>query len=256
MANEGDVDGGHRLGNFPNYYKFHPVEQRLKLFPPNLFVALFQALGSPRALFLLDVGCNEGDLSIALYHHVKRELGTSTTVRILGTDIDTTLVNRAVEKSKDIAADVSFIAMDYMEEQTSKYKLDEYLRLHGATYFDFISLFSITMWIHINHGAEGLNRFLRQSIDLTRACLLVEPQPRKCYKTARTRCRKQNLTPPTYLEQSFIEDTAKSESTNEIIKQMLMGTTRTMDCFDWGTEDWGRSLLLFRKIDALEGDVG
>ena len=123
MANEGDVDGGHRLGNFPNYYKFHPVEQRLKLFPPNFFVALFQALGSPRALFLLDVGCNEGDLSIALYHHVKRELGTSTTVRILGTDIDTTLVNRAVEKSKDIAADVSFIAMDYMEEQTSKYKL-------------------------------------------------------------------------------------------------------------------------------------
>ena len=269
-------DGGHLLGNFKNYYAFHPVEQRLKLFPQNFFVNLHESLGFPRELFLLDVGCNEGDLSIAIYFQAKDELATAArecVVKMLGTDIDTVLISRAIEKSEYVKADVHFIAMDFMD-QVSIGKLRSYLEQYGAMSFDFISLFSITMWIHVNFGWDGLSRFLKQSLDLTRAYLLVEPQPRKCYRSARTRCRRQKLTPPKFLEQSFLEDTSKSESTDEIVRQMLQSNCHdgnvnerdiksTIDvsneilnneeistalrCDSWGTEDWGRSLLLFEK---------
>ena len=260
-------DGGHLLGNFKNYYAFHPVEQRLNLFPQNFFVNLHESLGYPKQLFLLDVGCNEGDLSIAIYFHAKKELNTAARecqVKMLGTDIDAVLINRAYEKSREIEFDVHFIAMDYMD-QDSTGELHLFLRQHGVTSFDFVSLFSITMWIHVNFGWDGLSEFLRRSLDLTRACLLVEPQPRKCYRSARTRCRRQKLNPPPFLEKSFSEDTSRSESTDEIVRQILLSNIQvepgaigsilkekvdsiaTIQCVNWGTEDWGRSLLLFEK---------
>jgi hypothetical protein len=44
------------------------------------------------------------------------------------------------------------------------------------TGFSFISLFSITMWIHLNFGDRGLEIFLRRSVDLLdlgRGALLI-----------------------------------------------------------------------------------
>ena len=32
--------------------------------------------------------------------------------------------------------------------------------------FSFVSLFSITMWIHLNFGTDGLDRFLLKSVSL------------------------------------------------------------------------------------------
>ena len=135
-------DGGHLLGNFKNYYSFHPVAHRLKLFPQNFFTDLHESQGFPKELFLLDVGCNEGDLSIAIYFHAQSELtGASRDckVKMIGTDIDDTLIDRAIEKSKHIEADVLFLAMDYMD-LGSEEKLRSVLRLYGATSFDFVSV--------------------------------------------------------------------------------------------------------------------
>ena len=48
--------------------------------------------------------------------------------------------------------------------------------LSNLTGFSFVSLFSITMWIHLNFGTDGLDRFLLKSVGLlqtTGGCLLV-----------------------------------------------------------------------------------
>lgn len=45
--------GAVRYGNFINYYKFHPVEERLKLLPQNVWDS-----GSKH--ICLDIGCNSG----------------------------------------------------------------------------------------------------------------------------------------------------------------------------------------------------
>jgi hypothetical protein len=42
---------------------------------------------------------------------------------------------------------------------------------------------SVTMWIHLNHGDDGLSRFLEVVASYTHY-LLLEPQPWKCYQTA------------------------------------------------------------------------
>lgn len=56
-----------------------------------------------------------------------------------------------------------------------------------------MSLFSMTMWMHLHHGDEGLGTFLTRCCARTR-CLLVEPQPWKCYKSAKRRLKSLGLT--------------------------------------------------------------
>ena len=145
------TDGeGHLVGNFPNYYNFHPVEQRTSMFAECYWRELWDAVGKPDSLILLDVGCNEGDLSFAMYCLARTALsGENCVVKLLGVDIDGMLVERATKKfSKE--GDVTFMAMDYMNSEISDGILKQYLAGHGAISFDFVSLFSITMWIHIN----------------------------------------------------------------------------------------------------------
>ena len=47
--------------------------------------------------------------------------------------------------------------------------------------FDFASLFSTTMWIHIHGGDDGLRRALGNICRCTKSFVLVEPQPSKWY---------------------------------------------------------------------------
>lgn len=51
-------------GNFHTYYKFNPTEERMQYLPENLASQIIQSGSSDFSL--LDIGCNEGDLTIAL----------------------------------------------------------------------------------------------------------------------------------------------------------------------------------------------
>lgn len=52
---KGDNPGAVRYGNFINYYQFHPVENRMKSFPTNIW-----KLGHEKTCVCLDIGCNAG----------------------------------------------------------------------------------------------------------------------------------------------------------------------------------------------------
>jgi hypothetical protein len=49
--------GAARHGNFINYYEFHPVEERLRLLPPDLASRVAPREGPT---LVLDAGCNAG----------------------------------------------------------------------------------------------------------------------------------------------------------------------------------------------------
>jgi hypothetical protein len=53
--------------------------------------------------------------------------------------------------------------------------------------FNLVSAFSVTMWVHLHYGDDGLQQLLKW---LSSHCyhMLIEPQPWKCYKTALKRC--------------------------------------------------------------------
>merc|ERR550519_279359 len=59
----------------------------------------------------------------------------------------------------------------------------------NKTKFDLVVLFSVTMWIHLNHGDKGLEQFL-VIVSRLGQHVLMEPQPWKCYQTAARRMRK------------------------------------------------------------------
>ena len=52
--------GAAPFGNFPQYSRFHPPEQRLRLLPPELLRRLFPQSPESRPILGLDVGCNSG----------------------------------------------------------------------------------------------------------------------------------------------------------------------------------------------------
>jgi SAM-dependent methyltransferase len=148
---------GHLCGNFHNYYNFHPPEQRTSFIPASHFVDLWRSLGQPTRLLLLDVGCNEGNLSIQLQRLASTDLQEhSCQVQLLGVDIDPELIERARAKSDD--ASIQFLVADVMSS-SGRAALREYLDSNSSSTFDFVSLFSITMWIHINFGNDVRIRY-------------------------------------------------------------------------------------------------
>lgn len=50
--------------------------------------------------------------------------------------------------------------------------------------YDVISCFSVSKWIHLQHGDKGLQTLFRRAYDLLRddGCFILEPQPWKSYK--------------------------------------------------------------------------
>ena len=160
-AFELDAMKGHKYGNFHSYYAFHAQESRTLLIPQNFFLSLWESQGQPAAFSLLDVGCNEGNLTLELYNRAVSELPAHVHCFALGVDLDPILIDRATQKTSDIPQ-ISFQTVDIMsvEEGSGVSLIENYCIVKGISGFSFVSLFSITMWIHLNHGDIGFERFL------------------------------------------------------------------------------------------------
>ena len=181
---------GHQYGNYHQYYNFHPAEDRLKLLPLNFFYNQWIYCGQPSNYYLLDIGCNDGTLSDKLLKQVQSELQSYNVLcYLLGIDIDEDLINKANEQYAQTNSNIKFLALDILSLQSNN-DLSSYLKSYNITHFNFISLFSITMWVHLNKGDEGLKTLLKHTSYLTNNTLLIEPQLWKCYKNASKRCRK------------------------------------------------------------------
>ena len=162
-----DESKGHKFGNFHSYYTFHEQQSRTKLIPSNFFASLWKAQGSPATFSIVDIGCNEGNLTLELYDRAVAELPPHVCCLVLGIDLDSDLIGRANGKSCDIS-NVSFCTVDIMSEEDDggMNLIRSYCIEKGIKGFSFASLFSITMWIHLNHGDVGFEKFLNISARL------------------------------------------------------------------------------------------
>ncbi|OXU19609.1 hypothetical protein TSAR_005776, partial [Trichomalopsis sarcophagae] len=96
------------------------------------------------------------DLTLELHKFLSSRL-PGCEVSILGIDLDPVLIGRARQKN-DRPESVSFECLDFFADERQSV-LSSYLRKHQVERFDCSYCFSITMWIHLNHGDAGLERF-------------------------------------------------------------------------------------------------
>lgn len=187
-------DLGHRLGNFHNYYSFHPPSNRLQHMEgilshlkdtssrKRLRVSSDEnQKASSTAFCYCDLGCNEGDLTIEISKAFQEAL--QQPVEFIGMDIDPELIERATKKWEDVPGTLT----GSFESGNICTNLDRLLE-DGS--MDLISLLSTTMWIHVHAGDDGLKSVLEQLCRKSKRYLIIEPQPSKCYRNAMTRLRK------------------------------------------------------------------
>lgn len=229
----------HILGNYHKYYTFHPVSSRIDLLKgKNLFLSLWQAMDQPDSFSILDIGCNEGDLSLAIRDLAVSELPSHVTTSVFGVDLDPYLIKLAQEKSSSNPR-ASFKRVDF----TDSHQIDAFNSEINSNLFHLVTIFSTTMWIHINHGDSGLQTFFLQASGFlkTNGVMLIEPQPGRCYTNAAKRCRKMGLEMPLYL---YSIDKVQINST--IIEMMKKVGLDKNICL--GEEEWGRPLIVFHKM--------
>ncbi|XP_063997798.1 RNA 5'-monophosphate methyltransferase [Pogoniulus pusillus] len=243
-AGPGAAPGAAPYGNFPNYSRFHPPEERLRLLPAGLLRSLFPT--EPRPLLALDVGCNSGELSVALYRHLlglpegSADLSQpADDLKLLCCDIDPTLVARA-QQGSPFPTHISFATLDIMDPPARAALLGSYLRRFGRSAFDLCFCMSLTMWIHLHHGDGGLQQLLALLSSLC-SYLLLEPQPWRCYRAAARRQRR--------LGRGGLEHFCSLGIRGDMAQELSLILTR--DCSmqlvaSFGPTSWGRSLLLFR----------
>ena len=99
---------------------------------------------------------------------------------ILGIDLAPVLVARVKEANK-YSSNVTYKCVNYMNDSENTISL--YLKQHSKNYFDVVFCFSVTVWIHLNYGDEGLRQFLI-SVSMHTNIVVIEPKPWKCYRTA------------------------------------------------------------------------
>ncbi|KAL7302329.1 hypothetical protein TKK_0004992 [Trichogramma kaykai] len=175
--------GASRYGNFCNYYQFHPAEVRVKQLPLDL---LSSTENDGKKFVALDIGCNAGNLTVELHKCLSEKLPDKE-IAILGIDLDPTLIERAREQNTRPES-IAFECLDFFSDERENV-LAAFLQRHGVDEFDATFCFSVTMWIHLNHGDAGLERFLGDVARRSRM-ILIEPQPWKCYRNAARRLKR------------------------------------------------------------------
>ncbi|XP_049589781.1 pre-miRNA 5'-monophosphate methyltransferase isoform X1 [Syngnathus scovelli] len=235
-ANENVCDpGAAPYGNFINYYSFNPPENRLSLIPRTLL----RDLGyndSRQTTLLLDVGCNSGELSVALYKHLV-ETPSRTNVHLLGVDLDETLIRRAKENNT-LQEGVTFAPLDITGNCVP---LREHLARHGCSVFHLTLCLAVTMWVHLNHGDAGLLQLLSRLATFSRH-LLLEAQPWKCYRSAARRLRKLGRSDFDHFKSLNVRGDMSEHAREHLEKHCDMEMVRS-----FGSTTWDRKLLLFKR---------
>lgn len=179
-------------------------------------------------------------MTIALHDYLTKSVGI-TECRILGVDIDPTLIERACDKNS--LENITFKCLDIMSENSnSQNALIQFLEGENCNRFDIVFCFSITMWIHLNHGDDGLKRFLKKVSDLSNF-LVIEPQPWKCYKTAVKRFKLGKS------EFSKFKELQIREKVEEEIEAFILQHCGLEKVKESDRTDWGRKLIFFKRID-------
>lgn len=156
----------------------------------------------------------------------------------MGIDIDPVLIERAKEKNS--VENIEFFHLNFMDSQERINLLNEYLQKHHINKFNVCFCFSITMWIHLNHGDDGLRKFLETISEISDS-IVIEPQPWKCYKSAVKRMKQCNKVFPHFTNLK-LRNNIENDIENIIIK---CGATKI---YESPKTRWGRKLLVFKCV--------
>ncbi|KAF2894404.1 hypothetical protein ILUMI_11770 [Ignelater luminosus] len=229
----GENPGAVQYGNFINYYQFHPPENRINLLPETIW-------NTDKTFVGLDIGCNAGNLTLMLYEFLTKII--KKPCYILGIDIDPILIERANEENSN--DNIKFICLDFMDSKNRDALISEYLASHGVNKFSAIFCFSLTMWIHLNHGDSGLLSFLQQICTLSEM-VIIEPQPWKCYRAAVKRMKQNNEEFPEYKKLKIRNDI---ENTIEnVLLNCCNGVSKILETERTG---WDRKVLFFNVVKS------
>uniref|UniRef100_A0AC35TWM9 RNA methyltransferase n=1 Tax=Rhabditophanes sp. KR3021 TaxID=114890 RepID=A0AC35TWM9_9BILA len=165
-----------RYGNYNRYYGRRKPDEATKMDPRLLLI--------PKTVFekkkVLDIGCNVGPVTLAIAKHYAPQM-------ILGIDIDSSLIGVARKnirhycekdvkieglypasffKNADVAKEdkpTEFFKADFPDNvwfQHENYVLPTDTHLEGVEEeYNVIVAFSLTKWVHLNFGDDGLKRF-------------------------------------------------------------------------------------------------
>lgn len=154
----------------------------------------------------------------------------------MGIDIDPILVERANEKNK--TDNIQFYCMDFMDDN-SLILIKDYLKKRKLSKFDAVFCFSITMWIHLNYGDDGLKRFLKEICNLGEL-IIIEPQPWKCYKSAVKRMKLSNSVFPLFKELQI------TQGVENEIDQFILENCKAVKLYESKRSEWGRKVIVFK----------
>ncbi|GAA6007910.1 hypothetical protein JCM11491_006535 [Sporobolomyces phaffii] len=172
-------------GNYKNYYTFRPastytsdpstpapppasaIDQRLELLSPSLF----------KGKRVLDLGTNAGKIS----HDLRTSFDPE---EVLGVDIDQVLIedSKRIAKEQGLEDGLRFELGDFMQEGW----LEQLGEREGRGNFEVVLLFSVTKWLHLHWGDDGMRRLFASLYDFlpTGGVVVVEPQERENYARA------------------------------------------------------------------------
>jgi len=265
-SGEKENDGGHRFGNFPQYYDFNPPEQRLEVLFPQISDKIKKNINGN--LTILDVGCNEGNLTIEFARLMSNELSKNDSkehnneaniseskdvdqsnifdskqellIDVFAIDLDQNLISRTINKPRPEYSSIDFMCQNIMSEE-GREEIKNFLSDKGKSSYDLITLFSVTMWIHLHHGDEGLRDLLLFISSITRF-LLIEPQPWKCYRNAATRVRRIGLEQLPYYDKLEWRHHIEQD-----IDRFLEFNCGFNEKIEFGETKWRRKLVLYYK---------
>lgn len=231
--------GAVRHGNFINYYDFNSASERLNLLPADpTYWSVYQIADENAPYLVLDVGCNAGNFTQLLYEFLRDRVKKE--VIVLGIDIDPVLIERA-DQHNQYTNNVLYSCVDIMNEN-DKVSIEHHLAKYNENRFDVVSCMSITMWIHLNNGDEGLLRFL-ETVNRLSVTLVIEPQPWKCYQNAVRRMKraKEENTFPLYSALKM-----RNNIENDI-QNYLLEKCMAKFCFQSDATAWKRKICIYRN---------
>lgn len=184
-------ESGHRYGNFPNYYTFHEVDERLDCISDEFIVECFQLRnveeGAAANFTLCDIGSNSGDLTKKLHDRVETIIASSLkdrpfSLRTLGIELDESLVERArIHNSNSNAhCSIQYETLDVSNTTQLASVVKDFLG-NDRSCINLVTCFSTTMWVHLKCGDVCFQSFLKQTADFSNN-IIIEPQPWKCYR--------------------------------------------------------------------------
>lgn len=228
---QGNDPGAVQFGNFINYYAFHSAVQRINNLNPEMFVTSEQ-----NSYICLDIGCNSGELTEHLYKYLK-SLFPEKCIHILAVDIDPTLIKRAKESS--IENNITYTCLNVMSPETPQY-FQDYLSNLNIAFFHVTFCFSVTMWIHLNYGDDGLLSFLQLVKDSSNV-VVIEPQPWNCYRNAQKRFKKCGNTLPFYSKLQI-----RNSVDSKVVDFMLQSNYSKL--YESTNSTWKRKIFSFYRL--------